>query len=96
MAEGWWLPEATVLAIRNHHEVSSLMPGSARIGLVSRQLIAVAQLAEWLMQQATGMNKNNEWAKLGEACLAQLDMPGTDLAALELRAAAFLDSLDPL
>jgi hypothetical protein len=48
------------------------------------------------MQQATGMNRNAEWAKLGSACLVQLDVAEADLAALELRAAAFLDSLEPL
>lgn len=78
LAEDWLLPSETCLAIRHHHDRRALV-GEIDIPDRSRRMIAVAQLAEYLIQQHTRQAQTSEWDKLGEACLASL---GLDAAAL--------------
>lgn len=83
LAENWLLPEDIHLAIRHHHDRQALATGP---GLVlpeaSRDMIAVAQLGEYLLQQTSGLNRNCEWEKLGNACLQRLNLNADDLDEL--------------
>lgn len=81
LAEDWLLPEETCLAIRHHHDVAALN-GSLDIPLRTRHLIAVAQLAEHLIQQKTAQSQTSEWQKLGADCLACLGLSADDLPEL--------------
>ncbi len=56
--------------------------GKLDIPLRSRHLIAVAQLAEHLIQERTAQSQTSEWQKLGSDCLACLDLAADDLPAL--------------
>lgn len=85
LTQSWWLPEGICGAIRNHHDVAALDElGAARLGVqrASRTLIAVAQTAEYILQQKTGLSSTREWEKLGPACLQQLGLNDAELATL--------------
>ena len=81
LAEDWLLPADTCLAIRHHHDIAALN-GKLDIPLRSRRLIAVAQLAEHLIQERTAQSQTSEWQTLGSDCLACLDLAADDLPAL--------------
>lgn len=81
LAEDWLLPEETCLAIRHHHDLAALN-GELDLTPRSRHLIAVAQLAEYLIQQKTAQSQTCEWKKLGEACLLSLELSADDLPEL--------------
>ena len=91
LAQSWWLPEATCLAIRHQHDYVLMRAGLQSLPAASRRLIALAQLAEWLLQNATGMNKTQEWQKMGAACLAELGLSEAALPALVEEAKLFLE-----
>lgn len=83
LAEDWLLPEEIHEAIRHHHDAAAIAGTSAlQLSPATRQLIALCQVAEYLIQQATGMNLTQEWTKLGEASLQVLDIPPGELDAL--------------
>lgn len=70
LAENWLLPDDICLAIRHHHEPHALDEDHpAAIPEFARQLVAIAQLAEFLIQGQSGLNMTCEWAKLGPACM---------------------------
>jgi HD-like signal output (HDOD) protein len=81
LAEDWLLPQETCQAIRYHHDIAAL-DGSVDIPPRARFLIAIAQLAEYLIQQKTGQSQTSEWQKLGAECLACLDISPDDLPEL--------------
>jgi len=81
LAEDWLLPEETCLAIRHHHDLAAV-DGSLALPARSRQLIAIAQLAEYLIQQQNSQSQTSEWGKLGTGCLASLELGADDLAEL--------------
>jgi HD-like signal output (HDOD) protein len=74
LAQSWWLPEETCLAIRHHHDVTIIGTPSISPPLTSRYRIAMAQLAEHLVQRHSGLSHTHEWPKLGTACLRLLDI----------------------
>ena len=80
LSQSWWLPEEICLAIRNHHDLAALSSVSSKLPTLSRKLIAISQLAEYLVQQQLGLSFTREWPKLGTACLQTL---GLDEAQLE-------------
>ena len=83
LAEEWLLPEEIHHAIRHHHDIAALEAhGPVAIPEVARRIIAIAQLAEYLIQRQTGLNQTNEWNKLGEACLSLLELDHDDLERL--------------
>jgi len=86
LAQNWWLPEEICLAIRNHHDLAALESIDSKLPVLSRRLIAIAQLAEYIVQQQLGLSLTQEWTKLGAACLRILDMDETDLDALYIEA----------
>lgn len=81
LAEDWLLPDETCLAIRHHHDRAAL-DGTTEIPARSRRLIAIAQVAEHLIQQHSPLVHTCEWGKLGADCLACLDLTPDDLAEL--------------
>lgn len=86
LAEDWKLPEDIALAIRHHHEPSSIAgckEEDAALPIIARQLIAISQTAEHLIQQVSGLNQTHEWTKLGSACLQLLMISSDELASLE-------------
>lgn len=87
LAEDWLLPVETSAAIRHHHDREAIA-GTGDISLRSRQLIAIAQLAECLVQKNTDLVPNHEWSKLGEACLNCLELSPESLDELAERCAA--------
>ena len=74
LAQSWWLSEETILAIRRHHDVDTLKSTSIPPSINSRHMIAVSQLAEYLLQKHSGLSQTQEWAKLGPACLQLLNL----------------------
>lgn len=81
LAEDWLLPGDICLAIRHHHDREALN-GTTDIPPRSRRLIAIAQLAEYLIQLKSSKVQTSEWGKLGADCLACLDLNPDDLPAL--------------
>jgi len=66
-------PKVIGKALRTEHVRHSSIPHG---------LIAVVQLAEYLIQQHTDHNHTQEWPKLGAACLAMLGLSDDDLLSL--------------
>jgi hypothetical protein len=52
----------------------------------SRKLIAIAQLAEHLVQKQLGISLTEEWPKLGNACLRLLNLEEKQLHSLYVEA----------
>lgn len=96
MAQSWWLPEMTCIAIRQHHDVQTLVHNPAGLPGASTRLIAIAQTAEKLLQELTDLNHTREWEKLGEACLACLELGAADLAEMTGGAREFLAGVEPI
>ncbi len=81
LAEDWLLPSEICQAIKHHHQ-RELFDPETPIGIRPRRLVALAQLAEHLIQLHTGQAQTCEWEKLGEGCLQTLDLVETDLKRL--------------
>jgi HD-like signal output (HDOD) protein len=79
LAQSWWLPEETCLAIRHHHDAAAIETLAVTPPLTSRYSIAMSQLAEHLIQRRSGLSHTHEWPKLGAACLRLLDLTENDL-----------------
>jgi HD-like signal output (HDOD) protein len=94
LAQSWWLSEETILSIRHHHDVDILSTPSIPPSLNSRQMIAVAQLAEHLLQQHLGLCFTQEWIKLGPACLRLLNLNEDDAKNLLAEAIPVIDAED--
>ena len=91
LAESWLLPADICSGIRFHHEIAALgESGASKLPHTARQLIAIAQIAEYLVQETTGMNKSCEWGKLGDVCLSIVHLSQDGLADVldDYRAAA--------
>ena len=80
LAQNWWLPDELCLAIRNHHNLAALK--SDKLPILSRRLIATAQLAEYIVSQQIRHSLTQEWTKLGAACLHILGLDEAELEAL--------------
>lgn len=84
LAEEWCLPEETMLAIRMHHDHGALaLSASHTLPQAARELIAIAQLAEYMVQLKTGKSKTSEWSKMGSATLLLLGLDDAALRAIE-------------
>ncbi|MBI1175110.1 MAG: HDOD domain-containing protein [Sideroxydans sp.] len=82
LAQSWWLPEELCLAIRNHHDLPILQSAESRLPMLSRRLIATAQLAEHILQHECALSSTQEWPKLGATCLRLLNLQEEDLEQL--------------
>lgn len=80
LAQNWWLPNELCLAIRNHHNLAALK--SDKLPMLSRRLIATAQLAEHILSKQMKSDLTQEWPKLGAACLQVLGLDEAELEAL--------------
>jgi HD-like signal output (HDOD) protein len=89
LAKNWLLPEEIHQAIRHHHDLPTLQANPPQGMLAaSQRLIAISQLAEYMIQQHTDHNRTCEWLKLGPACLAVLKLDEEDLQMLAIGAKA--------
>lgn len=79
LAQSWYLTDDTSNAIRRHHDSASLVRPSKRLSNYSLQLIALAQLSEYLVQRCTGLCHTEEWGKLGNECRQILDVADSDI-----------------
>lgn len=93
MTQNWWLPDSLCEAIRHHHDLGYLGGPDLAGSRASRQLIAVSQLAEHLLQQATGGSQTAEWHKLGKACATVLDLTEQDLLQLHTEVSGQLEQI---
>lgn len=83
LAREWQLPIEYRAAIELHHDVDAIRGLSSHITPdLSRYFMALAQLAEYLFQRLTGLNKTCEWGKLGPACLDVLAIDAADVDRL--------------
>lgn len=94
LAQNWWLPEEICLAIRHHHEVSVIEFNSINPPLSSRYMIAVAQFAEYLVQQHSGRSLTQEWPKLGTACLRLLNIAEEEVEGIQTEAIPVIEEED--
>lgn len=92
LAQSWWLPEETCLAIRHHHDAAVIETPSISPPLTSRYRIAMSQLAEHLVQRHTGLSNTREWPKLGPASLRLLDLTGEEVDDLLEQAIPVIDT----
>ncbi|ADL55632.1 HDOD domain-containing protein [Gallionella capsiferriformans] len=92
LAQSWWLPEEICLAIRNHHDLTALESLSSQIPLLSRRLIATAQLAEHIVQKQLGLSMTHEWSKLGDVSLRILELDEAQLNTLYSEAESVVNS----
>ena len=90
LAQNWWLPHEICLAIRHHHDVNAIDLMDSNLPMASRQLVAIGQLAEYLLQLTTQQSYTSEWAKLGPSCRRVLDITEDELPALQSAAAEAL------
>ncbi|MDN3576514.1 HDOD domain-containing protein [Chitinimonas viridis] len=88
LAQSWSLPEEICLAIRHHHDFLLMQSGAISLPPASRRLVALAQLAEYIHQQHSGMNQTEEWAKLGMASLSTLELGQVQLDELAAQVVA--------
>lgn len=66
LAKSWGLPEFMTQAIRFHHEHAALAQDPGLLSNESRDLVALALLAEKAIQTITGLNQTCEWEKGGQ------------------------------
>jgi HD-like signal output (HDOD) protein len=88
MARSWLLPDELSDAIRNHHDAVALASVPEGVSPPAARMVAIAQLAEHLVQRATGMSMTREWDKLGGACQAILGIDGLAVESLVAEAPA--------
>lgn len=93
LAQSWWLPENTCMAIRFHHDAQALLPRAVGVAPASQRLIALAQVAEQLMQRLTGLSDTREWDKLGIPCAGLLGLTEESLEALLEPAGELLEAV---
>ena len=94
LAQSWWLPEETCLAIRHHHDIAVIEIPATSPTLSSPHLIAIAQLAEHLVQRYSGLSHTSEWPKLGAACLRLLDLSAADIENIYVEAVPVMAAED--
>lgn len=92
LTRDWWLPEEISLAIRHHHDAAVIATPSFTPPLTSRYRIAIAQLAEYLLQRHTGLSHTSEWAKLGTACLQLLGIAAHELEVIVTESAHVVEA----
>ncbi len=94
LAQNWWLPEETCLAVRHHHELLALELHESSLPIASRRLIALSQTAEHILQRATGASHTCEWQKLGPSCLSLLEITEEELPAIYDQGAEVLKTVE--
>lgn len=72
VARTWHLPPDVAVAVRLHHDFSSLRDAS--FALVVRQLVALGLVADHLMGRHDNLPELREWRQHGVACMAYLEV----------------------
>jgi HD-like signal output (HDOD) protein len=94
LANSWLLPGDIEMAIRHHHDLRLLSAsGASQIPAVSRTLIAIAMLAEHLVQVNTGLAQSHEWDKVADVAKIELDLHNRNFADLEHESAKVLGDM---
>lgn len=94
LAQSWWLSDEICQAIRYHHDQRALDLFESGMPMVSRYLVAISQLAEHLLQKASGESHTEEWVKLGATCLRLLNLQEADLPGLYEEAVLLLKTVE--
>lgn len=82
MVQNWCLPAEFSTAIRHHHNPLVLQSGNLGMPIASARMVALAQLAEYLVQRITRQSATREWDKLGGACMEILGLDGNGVELL--------------
>jgi HD-like signal output (HDOD) protein len=83
LAESWLLPTDIVHAIRHHHSPNRLLaPEHEQLPKEVLGLIVIAQLAEHLLYEKTGMSRTFEWEKIAALGKSVLAIGDLDIAEL--------------
>lgn len=94
LAQSWWLSPNTCTAVRYHHDISMMSSHTWVLSKEAGELIALAQLAEHLLQHLTGQSQTREWCKMGTDILARLQLTDSAVQDLleEARSLSLIDS----
>jgi HD-like signal output (HDOD) protein len=87
VARTWKLPPVIALAVRLHHDFTSL--DAPAIALEVRNLVAMAAVAEHLVADFEGVQQQREWLQHGPRCLSQLQVAESEVDA-------WVDALHPV
>lgn len=82
LTQSWWLASDTCKAVRHHHDCTLIATDNRVLSVESGNLIMLAQLAEYLLQQTSGQCHTREWDKMGEAICTRLGLNDTALQEL--------------
>ena len=94
LVEEWSLPDEFIMGVAYHHNSEAITGYLSLTPEVSRYFIALSQLAEYLFQRQTHLNKTSEWKKLGNACMQTLKLTPDDVENLVNAVAAEKIHLD--
>ncbi|MFZ4537400.1 HDOD domain-containing protein [Propionivibrio sp.] len=78
LTKSWNLPESLTTAIRFHHEYETLSEANTSISPTSRNLIALGQLAEHVVNLHSGLGYSKELSKGGEAAMSYFRLTATE------------------
>jgi HD-like signal output (HDOD) protein len=87
VAKTWRLPPVIALAVRLHHDFTTLQ--DATIPTEVRSLVAMALVADHLVAMHEGVKEQREWVNYGAECLAYLNVK-------EVEVDVWADTLHPL
>ncbi len=83
LAESWLLPDEIALAIRHHHDAMWLaQQATSPVAVAPAHLIAMAHLAEHLIQERTGQAQTQEWGKVAGVALSLLAVDESEIGVL--------------
>ncbi|MEY4592226.1 MAG: hypothetical protein RIR18_1121 [Pseudomonadota bacterium] len=88
LVKEWRLPTEFAVAVEFHHDAGVISGKTQVTPEISRHFIALSQLAEYLFQRQTNLNKTREWGKLGDVCMDVLDLTEPDVEELVKAVAA--------
>lgn len=74
LTKSWNLPANLSNAIRFHHEYSQISESESSLSVESQNLVALALLAEHIIQTNSGRPKSVEWSKAGPRALEHLGL----------------------
>ena len=87
VAKTWRLPAVISIAVRLHHDFSALLDSSIPADV--RSLVAIAAIAEHLVNVHEGVKEQREWEKHGADCLTYLEVDAAEVDA-------WVDALHPV
>jgi HD-like signal output (HDOD) protein len=82
LVKEWRMPAEFITAVEFHHDSEAITGDTQITPDISRQFIAFSQLAEYLFQRQTSLNKTREWGKLKNACQTKLSLTDDDVEEL--------------